>query len=102
MKAAIMIFLIFLTFNFVASDNNDDSCKWIYRCCKKVDGNCVEICEPEIICDQETTTQQEEEETTVLPDESATFQAPSKFSIIAVDCRKGFRVTAGGKCRKII
>lgn len=87
------IFLIFLLLNFViqiASSDDDENCRWIYRCCKKVGGACVEVCEPEIICDDvETTTE---------------FFEPKIFpsAVFHVDCKAGFRQNHHGKCKKII
>lgn len=119
MNTTIIFFLfIFISFNFVTSENDDDSCKWLYRCCKKVSGSCAELCEPVIICEESTTyhekeisqkeeTTQEKEEitqekSTELPQESPTFQNIASQTVIAVQCRKGFKPDTNRKCRRVL
>lgn len=67
--------------SLVLSDD-EDSCKWLYRCCKKIREQCVKVCEPEIVC--ETTE-----------------QPFSPFAVIEapVFCGKGQKMFSG-KCRK--
>lgn len=91
----LFIFLVLSVSTNLAS-SNDDNCRWIYRCCKKIRDTCVKICEPEIICEEETTS----------------VQTPSGFLPIGIGfdtqqvilvsaCVKGFKMSQGGKCRRI-
>lgn len=117
MNSAIIIILLFFSYNSATSENDDDTCRWLYRCCKKVRGQCVEVCEPVIICDetttmQEETTMQQEEITTIQeelksqeeslePEGSGNHQVPTSFSMIVAPCRKGYlQQGLNGKCRK--
>lgn len=107
MNVKILVFLLFTFLTLSNSENDDESCKWIYRCCKKVRGSCVEICEPEIIC-KETATEQEEptvhEETTTQEEPSDVFEKPQGFNMIIAPhyCRHNFKKDSNGKCRRIM
>lgn len=61
---------------------NDDNCKWIYRCCEEVDAECIEMCEPQIIC------------------EATTEPVPASFAVFQSNCNGGYQ-KVGNSCRKV-
>lgn len=71
---------------------NDDECTWNYKCCKKVESQCVELCEPEIICpSQETTTEMD------------FYNMPiAGANMITAECKSGWRRRSDGKCRMVL
>lgn len=85
----VKLLLIFLAVSAEAFAN-DDKCRWIYRCCEKVDDACIRVCEPEIVCDIEESTPQ------------ASVEQAAFFSVIEADCKTGFRHNSRGKCRKVL
>jgi hypothetical protein len=79
-----LIFLLFFLFIFVKTqelENTDqeDSCYYIYNCCKKLDNDCVEYCEPIVVCGENATNDITGHENVI------------DTGLIAVACRKGFR-----------
>jgi hypothetical protein len=91
-----MILKSFLLISFFISFNcnpiNDDECSWSYKCCKKIESECVELCEPIIICPrQEMTTEQD------------IYNMPiSSANMITAECRSGWRRRSDGKCRMVL
>lgn len=88
------LFLSFLLLSLLvncSTNSDDDSCRWIYRCCEKVDDKCVNMCEPEIIC--ETTT-------TEAPEPEREEEAWSGFAVFDANCNGNYR-KVGGSCRKV-
>lgn len=77
----ITIFFIYAVNSYPTGEN----CKWRYKCCKLVEGRCVKMCEPEIICDLN-----EEEE------------LGSAFHVFNVQCKFGFKSDKKGNCRKVM
>lgn len=81
--------LLLLTFVMQVIPADDENCRWIYRCCKKVGETCEMLCEPEIICDEpETTTE------TFVP-------VISNAAVFHVDCKAGYKHDHG-KCRRLL
>lgn len=74
--------LIFVKAQEIDSQD-EDLCYNIYECCEKLETQCVRYCEPVVYCNNNATNR-------ILGLES--FQKPSNFTIIAVDCRKGYRL----------
>lgn len=62
-----------------AASDQEDPCFYIYECCKKIETDCVEYCEPEIRCSNNSTNK-------ILG-----FEGGVGTTVIAVNCRKGFR-----------
>lgn len=97
MKIFILFFTLLISFNLSFSDNNDDSCKWHYRCCKREHGICVKLCDADIRCDPPETT-------TEVPEnlESSTFEGTVETRVITAQCRKGFKHDTQGRCRRVL
>lgn len=81
----VAIVLVVVTLAAANDKASDVNCKWIYRCCQRVGTSCVEICEPEIFCDEEKTTQE-----------------PTSFAVITAPCGSGKRPDRNEKCRNPI
>lgn len=66
-------------------------CFHIYDCCRKVEFDCVEYCEPLFVCTNNSTNQ------------DLGFEKTQKTAVIVVGlCRKGFKVDGTGKCRRML
>lgn len=96
LKILLIFFVLTFPTNFASS--NDDNCRWIYRCCKKIRETCVKICEPEIICEEETTTVQAPNG--ALPIGIGIGFDPQQVILVSA-CVKGFKMSQGGKCRRV-
>lgn len=113
MKFALLFYIFLFSLTLTNCKNNDDSCRWLYRCCKtNAQGWCEELCEAKIICKPETLTEAttQEIQTTIQPEESTSqensvnstdaHEVASPFQIILSQCRKGYRLQ-GKHCKKI-
>lgn len=97
--------------------DEEPKCFNIYECCKKIDYDCLEYCEPNFVCTNNGTSKElgiiqsnrknteEIVETTEAAEnlvESTTFQETVTQKVIAVGvCRKGYRLVANGSCKKV-
>lgn len=88
-----MILKLFFVFSFIFISTCDpinlDDCVWTYKCCKKTENECLELCEPQISCDSI--------ETSTLDYSLGIANA----NIINADCRSGFKKRKDGKCREV-
>lgn len=83
-------FILVAAVTLASSQPVGQNCEWTYRCCKMTDDGCEELCEPEIVC--------EEEESTTEFDIN-NFQIGTA-QMIDVGCKKGFKM-ANNKCKKV-
>lgn len=86
---------------------SQESCDYIYDCCQKVEYDCVEYCEPIVICKdtfRETTVESTFTTTEEIATEAVTqtYMRPKNYTVIAVGCRKGYRHDSKGKCRPVL
>ncbi|CAO1431913.1 unnamed protein product [Diamesa tonsa] len=59
MKTCLIIIGWFLITVATTTVDPTKSCKWIYKCCEEVDGNCVRVCDSEIVCKDLVSNQNE-------------------------------------------
>lgn len=84
-----IFFILLLLTTILAQD--DDNCRWKYKCCKLFKGKCIKMCEPEIDC------KVKEEETSPTP--SFGF-APAHA--LNVRCKFGYKVDSSQNCRRVM
>lgn len=93
-----VVLLIFTTFVCVSGSTDDNNCVWSYKCCafKEINGevNCVQMCEPEINCQE---VKDEVGEVEVFEENT---EANSRFSIRTA-CKRGFLFN-NGRCRRVL
>ena len=85
------ILLLLIATTITANQENDD-CRWKYKCCKLFKGTCIQMCEPEIDC----KTQVEE---TTTPKTNFGF-AP--VQALNVRCKFGYKIDTRQNCRRVL
>ena len=78
------------------------SCKWIYKCCEEVAGNCVRVCDSEIVC-KDLVTNHDESLGEIVTDsdlEATTVNLKTHAIIDPKTCRKGFK-RVHDQCKRV-
>lgn len=105
MKTCLIIIGWFLITVATATEDPTKSCKWIYKCCEEVAGNCVRVCDSEIVCKDLVNNQDESLGEIVAKEkdsdlEVTTTNITTHAIIDPKTCRKGFK-RVQSQCKRV-
>lgn len=101
MKTCLIIIGWFLITVVATTEDPTKSCKWIYKCCEEVAGNCVRVCDSEIVCKDLVNNHDEIVQKELDSDLEVTTANISTHAIIdPKTCRKGFK-RVNNQCKRV-
>lgn len=99
MKTLIILLLLIITSEADQEENvdNNNHCRWKYKCCKLFKGTCIKMCEPEIDCNSSI-----KEDVEVIETAPNTFFGFASVSALNARCKFGFKIDAKHNCRRVL
>ena len=93
MKTCLIIIGWFLITVATTTEDPTKTCKWIYKCCEEVAGECVRVCDSEIVCKDLVNNHDESLGEIVEIKEQAIINPKT--------CRKGFK-RVHDQCKRVL